>query len=147
MYLLKRVTLVGLVFAFALGLYVSAVNAQPGRARWSGNNGNHYGWTQGRHRGWDNGRSRRWRNDDSYWRYRRYRYRNYDDDYRPRYRRSYGSGLGILGSIFGVSNGNYYNNGAYYNNGYRSRKAERKAWKRYYKNQRKAYRNSGYRYY
>lgn len=144
--------------AMVIGTLVVSGNAQPGRAGWYGNNGNHYGWTRGRHRGWnkrDRRAARRYRN-------RIYRDRYYDDyDYDRDYRRRNSvSTLGVLGSILGISNGGYYNNNGYYNNGYYSNgyygsrysssKARRKAMKRYYKAQRKAqkraYRNSGYWY-
>lgn len=50
---LKKFGLIFTALAFCLTLAVSASYAQPGRAKYSGNNGKHRGWTQGRHRGWD----------------------------------------------------------------------------------------------
>jgi hypothetical protein len=129
-----KITLFLVSAGFVLGMFVASASAQSGWTRWEGNNGRHRGWAIGRHRGWRN-RDRDWRDDD-YRRYRSSRYRN--------------SGVGILGTIFGVPNYGYHNNG-YYNNGYyrndrKWEKERRKAWKRYQKAQRKAYRDGRYEY-
>ena len=130
----KKIVLFTIAAAFIVGMFVISTNAQPGWARWEGNNGRHLGWSNGRHRGWRN-RDRDWRDDD-YRRYRRYRSRN--------------SGVGILGSILGVSNYGYYNNGysnnRYYRDDRRWEKERRKAWKRYQKAQRRSYRDGRYWY-
>ena len=126
----KKIVLFIVAVAFIIGMSVASANAQPGWARWEGNNGRHLGWSNGRHRGWRN-RDRYWRDDD-YRRYRRYRSRN--------------SGIGILGTIFGGSNYGNSNNGYYYRNDRRWEKERRKAWKRYQKAQRRAYRDGRDRY-
>ena len=73
--LIRRLTLSVVGLAFCLSLAVVSSNAQPGRARWDGNRGQHRGWTQGRHRGWSN-RGRRIGWDDNYDnRYRRLSWR------------------------------------------------------------------------
>lgn len=144
MKLFKHFSLIALLLGFITAGFVISANAQPGRASYYGNNGNHYGWTNGRHRGW--------RNRDRRWRYSRWR--DDDDDDRRRYRRyrTRNSGYSILGSILGIGNYNngYYDNNYYYGNSRRYEKERRKAWKRYRKAQRKAYRrgynNSWYRY-
>jgi hypothetical protein len=140
---------------FSCAFFVSSTPAQPGRAGWAGNNGNHYGWSKGRHRGWNRDRDRR---DFSYRYTRRYRTRTYNY---PAYTYNYGNygysnygynnngniGSTILGYL-GVGNRGYsnygYNNGYYYGNRYISRKERRKMMKRYWKAQRKAYRRSRY---
>src|SRR5688572_31934664 len=65
MELIRRITLASIAIAFCLSLAVVAADAQPGRARWEGNRGQHRGWTMGRHRGWDN-RGRRIGWSDNY---------------------------------------------------------------------------------
>jgi len=52
MKLIRKFALAIVGVAFALSLFVSSSNAQPGKARWQGNKGKHIGWTKGRHNGW-----------------------------------------------------------------------------------------------
>ena len=59
--MLKRIGMaLGAVVVF-IGLFAVAGNAQPGKARWHGNNGKHTGWNNGNHRGWDRGHKNGWR--------------------------------------------------------------------------------------
>ncbi len=75
MKLFRRLTIALLALALCLSLVVISTTAQPGRARWEGNNGRHRGWSSGRHRGWSNrGRRIGW-NDDYYSGYRRLSWR------------------------------------------------------------------------
>jgi hypothetical protein len=113
------------------GIFVTASIAQPGHARWEGNNGRHLGWYKGRHRGWD--RDRGWRDRRAVY-YRPVRYRTYN--YYPGYGYGgYSNGIGssILSSI-GLGNLGYYNSG--YRRYYRSDHDRRKWLKKYYKHQR-----------
>ena len=50
---LKKLSLIFTAIAFCLSLAVTATYAQPGRAKWQGNNGKHKGWYKGKHKGWD----------------------------------------------------------------------------------------------
>ena len=63
---LRKFGVIFMTIAFCLSLAVITSYAQPGNARWSGNNGRHRGWTQGRRNGWDNGRKTGWRNRSIY---------------------------------------------------------------------------------
>ena len=64
---LKKFGLFVSAIAFCLSLYVASADAQPGKARWNGNNGRHRGWQQGRRNGWNNGRKTGWQNRNVYW--------------------------------------------------------------------------------
>jgi hypothetical protein len=126
----------------SLGLFAITSSAQPGHARWEGNNGRHLGWYKGRHRGWD----RSWRDDDYYRRsrYRYYSYRNYYPSYYPTYR--YGTTSSILNvlGLGGYGYRNYGYNNRYYGGTYISSRERRKLWKRYEKNRRRNYRGYGW---
>ena len=50
---LKKLGLIFMALVFCLSLAASAINAQPGRAKYSGNNGKHKGWTKGNPNGWE----------------------------------------------------------------------------------------------
>lgn len=63
-------TISALIFCFSLS--VISANAQPGSARYEGNNGKHKGWDKGKHKGWY--KNKGW-DRDSYSR-RRYSSRN-----------------------------------------------------------------------
>ena len=69
MKLLKKLGLMLSAIAFCLSLSVATANAQPGKAKWTGNQGKHKGWTQGKHKGWSKGKKVGWINrDDDWWR-------------------------------------------------------------------------------
>lgn len=99
MYLLRKIGLAILVAAFILTLSVITSYAQPGRARWEGNNGRHLGWTMGKHKGWYKDKHRKYRYNrygTSYWdylrmrersRYNGYYYNPYGSSYNYRYSR------------------------------------------------------------
>lgn len=57
---LKKLSLVASAVVFSLSLAAMSASAQPGRARYEGNNGKHKGWTQGKHYGWDRNQSDRY---------------------------------------------------------------------------------------
>ena len=68
---LKKLGLIFSTIAFCMTLAVTASYAQPGKAKYKGNNGKHKGWTQGKNKGWDK-RDNKWvRNNGRD--YRRYR--------------------------------------------------------------------------
>ena len=72
---LKKLGLIFTAIAFCLTLVVSVNYAQPGKAKYEGNNGKHKGWTKGKHKGWakrDNNWVRTVRSD--YQRYQNSRY-------------------------------------------------------------------------
>ena len=48
---LKKLGLVFTALAFCISLAVTASYAQPGKAKWQGNNGKHKGWYKGKHKG------------------------------------------------------------------------------------------------
>lgn len=143
MKILKILGLTSAAFALVLGLFVATSNAQPGRARWQGNNGRHLGWSNGRHNGWNKGRKRGWDNDYYNGSYRRSRNRYYGyqtyypnygyQTYYPNYsyRNNYGIGSTIL-NVLGIGGyRNYgYNNG-YYGSSYLTSKERRKNHRRY----------------
>lgn len=49
----KRLGLILSAVVFSLTIAASSSFAQPGKAKYEGNNGNHRGWTQGKHKGWE----------------------------------------------------------------------------------------------
>ena len=61
--MLKRIGLALGALVIFTGLFAAAGNAQPGKARWHGNNGRHTGWHRGNHNGWNKGRKSGWRWD------------------------------------------------------------------------------------
>jgi hypothetical protein len=153
MNLLKKFGLTAAAGVFALTAFAVSSNAQPGRARWEGNNGRHLGWTQGRHRGWDRN-DRGWRRDryarSRYYGYQTYPtygystygYNNYGYNtyrYNP-YRR--GTTSTIIGYVLG-GRGTRYNDG-YYGSSYLTRKERRKMYKRYVKQVRRNERRYGW---
>jgi len=72
---LKKLGLIFSTIAFCMTLAVTASYAQPGKAKYKGNNGKHKGWTQGKNKGWDK-RDNKWvrNNGRDYRRYRDGRY-------------------------------------------------------------------------
>jgi hypothetical protein len=95
---LKKLTLIFIAVAFCLSLSVVTSMAQPGKAKYKGNNGNHYGWEKGKHKGWNKGKKKGWENRDDRWdrnddRLERRTNRNYrrgrisEDEYRRLQRR------------------------------------------------------------
>lgn len=70
MNLLKKLGLFLTAVLFFTSLSVVSANAQPGKNRWKGNNGNHYGWYKNRQNS-----GRNWRND--YYRQNRRYYGSY----------------------------------------------------------------------
>lgn len=71
---LKKLGLIFSAIAFCMSLLVASASAQPGKAKYEGNNGKHKGWTKGKHKGWEK-RDERWDRRDS--RYDRRNDRNY----------------------------------------------------------------------
>lgn len=153
MNLLKKFGLSAAAIVFALSAFAVSGNAQPGRARWEGNNGRHLGWTRGRHRGWDDD-NRDWRRQryarsryHGYQTYPNYGYSNYGYsnygyngyNYNP-YRRSTTST--ILGYVLGGRNYRYSN--GYYGSSYMTQKQRRKMYKRYLKQVRRDQRRYGW---
>jgi hypothetical protein len=69
MKLLKTLGLMFIVSAFLLAFSAVGSYAQPGKARWGGNQGKHKGWSKGNHYGWNKGRKTGWnrRYNRSYW--------------------------------------------------------------------------------
>jgi len=63
MKLLKKLGLALSAIAFCLSLSVTASYAQPGKAKMTGNQGKHKGWTQGKHKGWYKGKKVGWQNN------------------------------------------------------------------------------------
>ena len=61
MKMLKKISLALVALIFSLSMFVIAGEAQPGRAKWHGNNGRHLGWNNGRHKGWNKGHKTGWR--------------------------------------------------------------------------------------
>jgi hypothetical protein len=61
MKMLKKISLALVAVIFSLSMFVIAGEAQPGHAKWHGNQGRHLGWNKGRRRGWNNGRKTGWR--------------------------------------------------------------------------------------
>jgi len=68
MYFFKRVGLIFSAILFCLSILAITGNAQPGRARWEGNNGRHRGWENGN---WRNGRGQERFRQSRSWRYGR----------------------------------------------------------------------------
>lgn len=131
---LTNLALMGIFVAFVISLSSVTASAQPGWARWQGNNGRHLGWTNGRHRGWERERRReirryqqsRYYGYNSYpsYGYQTYGYNNYG--YNP-YRRS--TGTTILSYVLGGRNYRY--NRGYYGSSYLTAKQRRKMYRRY----------------
>jgi hypothetical protein len=82
---LKKLSLILTTFAFCLSLLAATAIAQPGKAKYRGNKGNHYGWEKGKHKGWNKGKKTGWMNRDDRW-------DRYDDRYERRTDRNYRRG-------------------------------------------------------
>jgi len=52
MKIVKKIGFVLFAIAFCLSLSITSAYAQPGKARYEGNNGKHKGWVKGQHKGW-----------------------------------------------------------------------------------------------
>ncbi len=48
----KKIGLILSAIVFCLSLAAASAYAQPGKARYEGNNGKHKGWEKGKHKGW-----------------------------------------------------------------------------------------------
>jgi hypothetical protein len=62
MNILKKLGLFLTTAVFFAGLSATPAEAQPGKGRWIGNNGNNRGWIRGNRNGWNKGRKRGWQN-------------------------------------------------------------------------------------
>jgi len=137
---LRKFGLLFTVFAFCMSLAVVTSFAQPGKARWEGNNGRHRGWEQGKRNGWNNGRKTGWRNrnNDYYWQQNRYGSRDYYS------RQNRWGGRVTPREYWRMQRQRsriYRNTDRYYSDGYLSDKESRKLMKQRYKYRRSAYRN------
>lgn len=63
---LKKIGFVLSAAIFCLSLAALSASAQPGKAKYGGNNGKHKGWTQGRHNGWNRNQTIDWNRRGSY---------------------------------------------------------------------------------
>ena len=104
-----------LLFAFS----VTSSYAQPGKARYGGNQGKHKGWERGNHDGWDRGRKTGWQGN--------YRHGRISDRERDRLRRQ-------RERIFNSRN-------RYYRDGYLNNNERRKLTKKVTKYRRNVYRD------
>lgn len=79
MKLFKTLSLGVFVAAMMIAFSITSTYAQPGKARWGGNQGKHRGWERGNHEGWETGRKTGWN--------RNYRQGRISDRERDRLRR------------------------------------------------------------